>query len=232
MSTDTTQPVVRVEAATIRRGTGRSGVEVLCDAHIAVWAGEIVGISGPSGTGKSSLIKLLSGELDAKTGVVELRSGASVGPPRHVRRAVPGSIALVDQNPMATLDELWPIGKSVAEPLRAAGVPRWEARRRALDALAMVGLEHLGPDRQPHELSLGQAQRACVARALAGHPVLLLADEVTSALDVTNAAGVVRLLRQAADGGTAVIMVSHDHRLLDAVSDRRFHLDGGRLEAR
>jgi ABC-type glutathione transport system ATPase component len=222
--------VVQIDGVTLRRGRGASAVTVLRDANLTVRAGEIVGISGPSGAGKSSLIKVLCGELNAEAGIVELRAATCVGPPIRVRRAVPGSIALIDQDPMATLDALWTVGQSVAEPLRAAGIARKEARRRALVALDMVGLGHLGPDRQPHELSLGQAQRVCVARALAAQPALLLADEATSALDVTNAAGVVGLIRQAADGGTAVIMVSHDHRLLDAVSDRRLCLTNGRLE--
>ena len=229
MSSGAAQPVIRIEGATVLRGRDRQVVTVLQDAHLSLWAGEIVGISGPSGAGKTSMIKVLSGELDAAAGIVELRTASCFGPPVRVRRAVPGAIALIDQNPMATLDELWTIGHSVAEPLRAAGVSRREARRLALAALAMVGLEQLGPDRRPHELSLGQAQRVCVARALAGRPVLLLADEATSALDVISAAEVVGLLRQAADGGAAVIMVSHDHRLLDSVSDRRFHIADGRL---
>jgi peptide/nickel transport system ATP-binding protein len=230
MSNGTPQPVLRVEGATVCRGKGRDSITVLRDAHLTVQAGEVVGISGPSGAGKTSLIKVLCGELNAEAGIVELRSATCAGSPLQVRRAVPGSIALVDQDPMATLDTLWTVGQSVAEPLRAAGVSRREARRRALAALEEVGLEHLGPDRQPHELSLGQAQRVCIARALAGRPVIVLADEATSALDVTSAAGVVGLLRQSAAAGSAVIMVSHDHRLLDSVSDRRFHLADGRLE--
>ncbi len=231
MSSGAARPVLRIEGATVRRGRGRDAVTVLDDVDLTVRAGEIVGISGPSGAGKTSLLGVLGGELTAAAGIVELRAATSVGPPQRVRRAVPGSIALVAQDPMATLDALWSVARSVAEPLREAAASRREARSRALAALEAVGLEHLGPDRRPHELSIGQAQRVCIARALAGRPALLLADEVTSALDVISAAGVVALLRGAADAGTAVIMVSHDHRLLDAVSDRRFRLADGRLEA-
>lgn len=227
MKTDPTQPVLRIEGATIRRG--RDAVTVLHDADLTLRAGEIVGISGPSGAGKTSLIAVLSGELTPAQGIVEVRTTTGVGPPSKIRRRVPGSIGLIAQDPMATLDPLWTLARSVAEPLRAAGSSRKQAHDRALVALEAVGLGHLGPDRHPHELSIGQAQRVCVARALAGRPSLLLADEATSALDVTSAAGVVALLRTAADSGTGVILVSHDHRLLDAVSDRRLHLAEGRL---
>ena len=224
-------PVLRVEGAVIVRGRGRDAVTVLRDTDLTVRAGEIIGISGPSGAGKSSLLGVLAGELTAAAGTVELRAASATGPPRRVRRLAPGSVALVAQDPMATLDPLWPVDRSVAEPLRAAGISRAEARARALDALQAVGLAHLGPGRRPRELSTGQAQRACIARALSGRPVLLLADEVTSALDVTTAAAVAALLRDAADAGTAVIMVSHNHLLLDSVCDRRLHLAGGRLQA-
>jgi peptide/nickel transport system ATP-binding protein len=231
MSGTSTPTVVRMEAAVIRRGHGSNAVTVLHQADLTVRAGEIVGICGPSGAGKSSLIAVLSGQLPVSAGTVEVRTTTSAGPPQRIRRTVPGSIALVAQDPMATLDPLWPVGRSVAEPLRAAGVSRPQARQQAREALAAVGLGNLGPDRHPHELSIGQAQRVCIARALAGRPVLLLADEATSALDVTSAAGVVNLLREATRSGTAVVMVSHDHRLLDAVSDRRLLLAEGRLAA-
>ena len=106
--------VLELAGTTIRRGRGARAVTVLGDVDLTVRAGEIVGISGPSGSGKSSLLGVAGGELIAAAGTVELRAATTVGPPRRVRRDVPGSIALVAQDPMATLDMLWPIARSVA----------------------------------------------------------------------------------------------------------------------
>lgn len=229
MSVRSREPILRLDGVEVCRGRGRTQLMVLQGASLTVHSGEVVGISGPSGSGKSSMIGVLSGDLLPSQGTIVVQSTVHSGTPREIRRAVPGSIALIAQSPLATLDSLWSIVRCVAEPLRAAGIRRHEAHERALAALDSVGLRHLPPNRLPHELSIGQAQRVCIARALSTRPTLLLADEATSALDVRSAAAVASLLREAASSGTAVIMVSHDHRLLDSICDRRLHLDQCRL---
>lgn len=225
-----TEQSLRIEGVTLSRGTGRRALVVLRDVDLEVGPSQVIGVSGPSGAGKSSLIGLLSGELTPSSGRIELRFDGARGTPRAVRRLRPGSIALVAQDPVATLDSLWTIRRSVAEPLRAARLPRGEAVERVRRALDAVGLDHLPTDRHPHEISIGQAQRVCIARALAARPALILADEPTSALDVITAARVADLLRGAAAQGSSIVIVSHNPHLLDAVSHQRYHLTGDRLQ--
>lgn len=190
---------------------------------LTVPAGACVGLLGPSGCGKSTVLKVVTGQLPARAGMVAVADWSPTGRPG--RRPPLGLLGVVSQDPVASLDPLWTVGRTVAEPLdaRRRGSARRltrDERRRAVERqLADVRLGHLDPDTRTTALSVGQAQRVAIARALIAGPAAIVADEPTSALDPTSAATVVRLLRQAADGGVAVLVVSHHRALLGSFCD-------------
>ena len=197
--------------------------EDLCRGlDLQVEQGEIVGITGPSGCGKSTLLRVLAKIELPKTGTVV------INPPAEARRPA----MAVFQDPRAALNPRWQIVRSVGEPLLV--VPGLRTRRRArrdqaLIALREVGLGWIDPAQRPGELSLGQCQRACLARALLARPAVLLADEPTSALDVTVAAGVLRLIAETT-GERATVIVSHDQPMLAAIAHRVLRLTPAGLE--
>lgn len=207
------------------RYPGRSE-SVLRELDLDVAAGEIVGITGPSGIGKTSVLRVLSGLLPPLGGEVLLdgrpcwvtrRRRVSRGAPRF---RVPGAAVVpILQDPVSSLDPRWPVWRSVAESL-PSGTPRTRRRLVARNRLDSLGLSHLDLEARPGQLSVGQCQRVALARAVVAQPRLLLADEPTSALDATNAAGVLDALNQGARRGAAVIIVSHHRAALAAVCDR------------
>ncbi len=200
---------------------------LLRGADLALAAGEVRVLVGPSGSGKSSLLAACAGLRRPTAGAI-FRDGVAIDVDdaaalrRHWRK-----LAWVLQRPGASLPPRWPIARSVADPLRIAGVESAEADRRASSALEAVGLQGLG-GRLPHQLSGGQQQRAALARALAQAADLLLCDEPSSALDPATGEELARLLRTiAADHGVSVLCASHDagfiaalgceaHRIVDA----------------
>ncbi|MGH8932107.1 MAG: ABC transporter ATP-binding protein [Egibacteraceae bacterium] len=195
-------------------------------------AGECLGIVGPSGCGKSTLLRVLAGAQAPTTGDVRI-GGTSLWGRQRVCRLSPGTLGLVLQDPVASLDSLWPIWRAVAEPLAALPAERRPGRpaRRAMatSAIAEVGLRNIPPGSRPRQLSIGQCQRVAIARALITRPPVILADEPTSALDVTTAAGIVRLLRRAADSGAAIVVASHNQPMLDVLCERVLRLKDGKL---
>jgi peptide/nickel transport system ATP-binding protein len=176
-----------------------------------VRAGEVVGIWGPSGQGKTTLLRALAGLHRPTSGRVWL-GGVDVWQGRRPRRPRPGYVMPVFQDVSASLDPRWPVWRSVAE----AGGTRADVER----LFAAVGLDERHLDARPARLSGGQRQRVAIARALAGNAALIVADEPTAALDPTVAAGVVRLLRDVADRGCAVVVASHDHARTNSYADR------------
>lgn len=186
---------------------------IINGASLTIASGECVGLVGPSGSGKSTLLRCLTGELRPVGG--QVRIGDWIPGPEA---PPPGLIGMVWQDPVGALDPLWTVGACIAEPLRAAGRNRIDASTG--EALAAVRLSHLDINTSVSTLSVGQAQRVSLARALAPDPKALIADEPTSALDPTNAAAIVRMLHQASRTGTAVLVVSHNLRLLQSFCDR------------
>lgn len=194
-----------------------SGRTVLDGIDLRVTPGRILGLIGPSGTGKSTLARVLGGRLRPDGGSV-----VGGGPVR---------VALIGQAPREACDPRWPLRRTIGEPYRiaAGGGFRREApgERQAVDAAAhSVLLDAPLLDRLPDGVSDGQLQRAVIARALVQEAKFLICDEPTSMLDPITAAGVVEVLRQRAAEGAGVLFITHDHRLLEAVADEVRELGG------
>ena len=205
------EPVVRVSGVGHVYRTRTRAVEALAGVDLAIHAGEIVGLVGESGSGKSTLARILLGLLRPTQGRVELSGQDASAARRRILRALQRRIGFVHQDPYDSLHPGMRIGAIVAEPLVVAGVPRQHRAGRVRDALAAAGLSEELLPRFPGQLSGGQRQRVSIARALAGDPVLLIADEATSMLDVSTRAGVATTLRTvASQRDLAVLFVTHD----------------------
>jgi len=221
-----TRFVLELDGVTRVHGEGARYVSALVNAHLALQPGEFVAVMGPSGSGKSTLLHLAGG-LDVPTTGKVLVEGADLAALSVTDRAVirRRSVGYVFQDfnllPALTAAE------NVAFPLELDG---WSARRARLEALAVldeVGACELA-DRRPEEMSGGQAQRVAIARALVGPRRLLLADEPTGALDSATGTVILQLLRERADRGAAVLMVTHEARFA-AWADRTVFLRDGRI---
>jgi putative ABC transport system ATP-binding protein/lipoprotein-releasing system ATP-binding protein len=218
-----TQVLASCEGAGRTFGQGHAATVAVQPATCFVPAGARIAIVGPSGSGKSTLLHMLAGLDDPTVGTV---SWPGIGTRRELR---PGPVAVVFQGPslLAPLT----VAENVALPLLLADTDEREATERALAALDRLGLAELA-DKLPEEISGGQAQRVAVARALAGEPVLILADEPTGQLDHENAHAVVDVLLAAGDrAGAAVLVATHDLEVADRFRDR-WEMHSGRLTIR
>ena len=202
-------------------GEGSAATVALQPADCAVPGGARIAVTGPSGSGKSTLVHLMAGLDDPTVGSIEWPALGS----RATLR--PGPVAVVFQGP-SLLPPLT-VEENVALPLTLGGERDAEARTRAHAALAALSVDDLS-DKLPEEISGGQAQRVAVARALAGRPRLILADEPTGQLDHESGEAVVSaLLAAAGESGAALLVCTHD----SAVADRlpiRWTMRNGRLE--
>lgn len=216
--------VLRVEGLTKTYGQGEAAVQVLHGIDLSLRAGELTLIMGPSGSGKTTLVSILGLLLRPTSGRVLLQGQDVTGldertlPLLRRRR-----VAFVFQG--FNLFEALTALENVELGLQLAGVPARERRQRARELLAQVGIEDRG-HHVPQDLSGGQKQRVSIARALGSPGRILLADEPTGALDSHNGQRVMELLRQAADAGRAVIVVTHDPRL-EALADRVVTIEDG-----
>ncbi|MEO3789145.1 ABC transporter ATP-binding protein [Nonomuraea sp. B10E15] len=230
-------PLLEVNDLYVRFPTPAGPVNAVAGVSFTVSAGETVAVVGESGSGKSvsslALLGLLgSGNISA--GSVLLRDEELVGAaPERLRQLRGSELAMIFQNPMSSLDPLFTIGDQLVEALRAhRPVTRGAARARAVELLREVGLPD--PERRvrayPHELSGGQQQRVMVAIALAGEPALLIADEPTTALDVTVEAQILELLRtMQREHGTALLLITHDMAVVAEMADRVVVMYAGRV---
>ncbi|MEI6572739.1 MAG: ABC transporter ATP-binding protein [Alphaproteobacteria bacterium] len=210
---------------------------VLDNLSLTINKGEIVGLVGASGSGKSMTARALCGLLPthAKTnGTLTLNGEPIALHDVEAFAAIRGrDIGLIFQDPAGIFNPLMSIGDHVAEALVRRGGLAWtHAREKARIALDRAGLPNDIPafDRYPHEVSGGQRQRAMIAAALALSPKILIADEPTTALDVTTETGILALLRQCADeDGLGILLISHDLPILERIADRLLLMKNGRI---
>jgi peptide/nickel transport system ATP-binding protein len=213
------------------------GARVVDGVSFAIADGERFGIIGESGSGKSltalSILGLLP-EGATATGSIRWDGRELLGmPERELARLRGSDVSIVFQDPRTALDPVRTVGRQIGESLRIhEGASRREARTRAIEAAARVRLpdpERI-VDRYPHQLSGGQRQRVAIAMALVCAPRLLVADEPTTALDVTIQAEILELLRTLAEeDGTALAFITHDLAVLSRIATRAIVMEDGRI---
>ncbi|MFC5184493.1 ABC transporter ATP-binding protein [Actinomadura harenae] len=229
------ETLLEIDDLTVRLASGAAR-PVLDGVALRVARGESVGLVGESGSGKSVTSRAALGLLPAgatATGTVRVAGDdvltMSAARLRELRRR---EVAMVFQDPRASINPVRRIGDFVTEGLRAGGTPARAARATAEELLEAVGITdpRRALRRFPHEFSGGMLQRVMIAGALAGGPRLLLADEPTTALDVTTQAEVIAILtRLQAERGTGLLFVTHDLDLAAAVCDRIYVMYAGRI---
>lgn len=196
---------------------------VLRGIDVEVRAGETVGLAGPSGCGKSTLARVLGLLHRPSAGGVRIDGRPVPGFGHRAPRELRTRIGVVFQQPRLSVDPRMTLRGAVAEPLRAARAPDVMARVDELATLVGLTPDLLG--RRPHEVSDGQLQRACLARALALRPGHLLCDEMTTMLDASTAAALVAVIDDYQRWeGAGVLAISHDTVLLQRWADRVLHM--------
>ena len=225
-STSGTQPLITLDGIKKIFYTDEVETHALAGIHLEVHPGEYLAIAGPSGCGKTTLLSIL-GLLDTPTEGRYLLDGEPVEnlSPSQRARVRNRQIGFIFQafNLIGDLT----VYENVELPLTYRGMDSSERKRRVTEALEKVGMAHR-TKHYPSQLSGGQQQRVAVARAVAGDPVILLADEPTGNLDSVNGEAVMELLRELHRGGATICMVTHDPRYA-AHADRSIHLFDGKV---
>ncbi len=231
-------PVLTIERLSVTIRTEREPLTVVEDLSMSVAPDEVTCIVGESGSGKSvtmlSVMRLMDERAVEYSGAVQFEGRNLLALTAAEMERVRGSgIAMIFQDPMTALNPVYRIGWQIEEQIRAhAALTRKEARARALTLLQSVGISD--PERRlgsyPHQLSGGMRQRVMIALALSCQPKILIADEPTTALDVTIQAQILRLIgKLKSETGMAVILVTHDMGVVAEIADQVRVMYGGRV---
>ncbi|MWP39039.1 dipeptide ABC transporter ATP-binding protein [Rhodobacter sphaeroides] len=231
------EPVLDVKGLRVAFQTNDGEVQAVRGIDLSVMPGETVAIVGESGSGKSQTTMALMGLLAQNgraTGSARYRGRELIGlSERELNKVRGDKITMIFQEPMTSLDPLYRIGDQLAEPLRFhRGLSKREARPRIVELLRLVGIPE--PERRidsyPHELSGGQRQRVMIAMALACDPDILIADEPTTALDVTIQAQILTLLADLQKRlGMAILFITHDLGIVQRFADRVYVMQAGEV---
>jgi peptide/nickel transport system ATP-binding protein len=240
LSADAPEPLLSVEDLRVTLRTARGDADAVRGVGFALARGETLGIIGESGCGKSLTALALMGLLPegaAVRGSIRFAGRELLGLPERELCAIRGDrIGMVFQEPMSSLNPLHTVGRQVAEPLRLhRGLGAGAARAEAVRLLDRVGLPDAARrvDAYPHQLSGGQRQRVTIAMALACGPDLLIADEPTTALDVTIQGQILDLIAElVAERAMALILISHDLGVIAENVERMLVMYGGTVVER
>ena len=223
------EPLLEIRDLHVSFRTENGLVRAVDGLSLTVENDDVVGIVGESGSGKTvsmmAVMRLIRDPNAIITGEVLLRGRDLMALPQSEMRAVRGAeIAMIFQDPMTALTPVYTVGWQIAEQLRAhRKMTRQEARRRSIELLAEVGIPN--PDRRvdeyPHEFSGGMRQRVMIAMALSCNPSLLIADEPTTALDVTIQAQILELMKRLRrDHGSSILIITHDMGVVSDLAER------------
>jgi peptide/nickel transport system ATP-binding protein len=231
-------PMLQIKDLNVRFRLADRDVYAVNGVDLEVDAGEVFALVGESGSGKSvsalSIMGLVPTPPAEISGSIQLQGRELTSLKKREMSAIRGrEIGMVFQDPMSSMNPVHPVGRQVAEGLRLHfGISRKEAKERAVELLDSVGIPDPKARAQafPHEFSGGMRQRAVIAMALACDPKLLIADEPTTALDVTVQRQIVELVQQLQqDRGMAVIWITHDLGVVAEIADRVAVMYGGRI---
>ena len=226
-------PVLAAESVDVVLGRGWRANRVLSGVDLRIWPGEIVGLVGETGSGKTTLARAIVGLARLAGGQVSVAGTRVSGLRGRARRAERrrGTVQLVFQDPLRSLDPDMTVADIVAEGLRIrGGLDAGEIGSRVRQALADVGLDASLLDRAPGQISGGQRQRVSIARALATEPKLLICDEPVSALDASSRNHILRLLDELRGSlGLSILIISHDLSSLAGAADRVVVLYRGQI---
>jgi putative ABC transport system ATP-binding protein len=225
---DSAVPAIRLAGLKKRYGSGDTAVDALKGVDMTIWPGEVVGLVGPSGSGKSTLLKCLGAVIEPTAGRMELAGEViyddtwKIADLRALRR---DRIGFVFQAPY--LIPFLDVTDNIALLPMLAGVDNTAARKRALELLTALDVAHRA-NAQVSQLSGGEQQRVAIARSLANHAPVILADEPTAPLDSARALTVVRILNEmAVQYRTAIIVVTHDEKIIPTFK-RIYHIRDGK----
>jgi peptide/nickel transport system ATP-binding protein len=237
-----TAPVLEVDGLTVEFATTAGTFRASDDVSFSLGTGEVMGLVGESGSGKSVTCRALMRLLPGRQARIVAGSVRIAGvdlmtlDEAQMMRVRGAELGMIFQNPMTHLDPVMTIGDQIAEPLRVhQGMSRAAARERAAGLLRQVGIPDPGRRVRsyPHEFSGGMRQRAMIAAALASRPKVLIADEPTTALDVTVQAQILRLLLELREReGLAIILISHDLGVVAQICDTIAVMYAGRIVER
>jgi peptide/nickel transport system ATP-binding protein len=231
-------PLLEVRNLRVEFPTRQGTLCAVDDLSFDIAAGELLGVVGESGAGKTltgmAIIGLLEPPGRIAAGEIRLEGERIDNLPADAMRRIRGKrIGAIFQDPLTSLNPLFTIGEQLVETIDThLHTGRNAARRRAIDLLAEVGIPAPGLrlDQYPHQFSGGMRQRVVIALALAGRPRLIIADEPTTALDVSIQAQIITLLKRlAAEHDTAVMLITHDMGVIAETADRVAVLYAGRL---
>ena len=234
--THSREPLLSVEDLSVAIESGERTIPAVDGVTFTVDRGETVCLVGESGSGKSVTCESITGIVpqppaEIVSGRVRFDSIDVLESDESTRRSLRANrIAHIFQNPQSALDPVYPVGEQIAEPMAIHGNGTASSRReRAIDLMDRVGIPEASAriDDYPHEFSGGMRQRIAIAIALAADPDLLIADEPTTAVDVTVQARIIDLLERLIDDGTSLLLVTHDLRVVAALADRVVVLFGG-----
>jgi peptide/nickel transport system ATP-binding protein len=230
--------VLQVSNLSVEFDTGGRRVKAVRDVSFHLDRGETLAILGESGSGKSVSASAVMNLIDCPpghitSGAINYRGRDLLNMPEAERREINGrKIAMIFQDPLAHLNPVYPVGWQIAEAMRVHGMPADRAKRRAVELMERVGIKNpqVRAKAYPHQFSGGQRQRLMIAMALGYDPDVLIADEPTTALDVTVQAQILKLLQQLRDEtGMGLLMITHDLGVVAEMADRVIVMNSGQV---